>query len=186
MDADRDECTYSLKPDRLMSGTLRLVQIASNGRERTWGWGLTPAQWREVLATLPAEVSATSSPTEAIAALTKERDELRRIAGAYEEARRRLVWRVRSAATTARKNFQEIHECADAAERRAAELDAAAKSAEALPVNPGSVGGAYRKAAAIAAKVRRGGVAAYTGWEWEEFDEEELAAVDALAKEGAP
>ena len=181
------------------------------------------------------ETPRPDAPTEAIAALTKERDELRRIVQGYDLARPLISSLARRAAITARSSAKDLQEWAEAAASRAAELEDQAKRAEEpMPIGPMPAGAAagvreaalrralenlilvqeancpcaacraarsalavppsaaaveasaYFKAAAIAAWVRRDGPAWYTGSGWDDFTAEELAAVDALAKEGAP
>lgn len=137
-----DEYTYSLRHDVRWNSrrdTLRLVRTTPDGCTTWISEGLTVAQWRAVLATLPAEDG--DAPTEAsIAAklvyVMAERDELRKIVQEYEDARNRLVRRAVAAAATASKNARELRECAEAAERRWKELDAHVESAKELLVDP--------------------------------------------------
>jgi hypothetical protein len=188
--------TYSLQPDVLQPGTLQLMRTTPDGCRAAipYGWGLTAAQWRAVLATLPAEDGKSDAPAEdsiaaKLARVTAERDELQKIVQGYQDVRERLISNVELAANRARDSAKELRECAEAVERRADGLAWQAKTARALPIGPQNVAArayAYRKAAAIAAEVRRYGPAWYTGSGWATFTKEELAAVDALLEEGAP
>lgn len=134
-----DDCTYILEPDVL--GTLRLVRTTPDGRTIPWAWGLTPGQWRAVLATLPAEDGKSDAPAEdsiaeKLARVTAERDELLKIVQGYQDARERLIWRAEAASIAAFSYAQMIRQCAEAAKRRADEIEKEVASARALPLDP--------------------------------------------------